>query len=270
MGTLTANSSLFPGRTLSSILNRARTENLKVGKSSTDIINRRHQNKIYAAKVEQFITELTPESIYLLGFAWADGTIRGGGNGLRFCNLEDDMLELKPVFEKTGEWKFYNMPPRERSPNPRVCAVLTSKRLHNYLFQNGYFNKSEGYCPIFSRLNEEQQALWFRGYFDGDGCWSLYKRKEGNARSFCITSELQQNWDFIVKWLTLQGIEFRINLERTQHGSCSRLSSASIQDVSLLGEILYKSYLYDKIGLSRKYRKWQEIYKDIIGDYWSG
>lgn len=54
----------------------------------------------------QFITAITPESSYLLGLLWADGYLNRTKTGfcIRLKLVEDDGLEIAPVFAKTGHW----------------------------------------------------------------------------------------------------------------------------------------------------------------------
>ena len=90
---------------------------------------------------------------------------------------------------KTGKWKFY----KKTSHNTIPCR-LTNKFIHNFLVENDYISKSTASADkILSKIPEHLKHYWWRGYFDGDGCFC----KSNRSYIFTISSNIDQNWNFI-------------------------------------------------------------------------
>ena len=58
--------------------------------------------------IEQFYNIKSPEVAWVLGFIWADGFIKGKGNGVCVQTKSDDMDKLENIFLRTGKWNRKN------------------------------------------------------------------------------------------------------------------------------------------------------------------
>jgi intein/homing endonuclease len=202
------------------------------------------------------------EAAYMLGFIWADGWIRKNKyhREVRVECLREDIEEIKPNFDKVFDWKIYY---RNR-PNRRPQARLNLVHLEfvDYLLENGYSTNRDANKAL-SIIPEDLQFLWFRGLIDGDGCW--YVNKEKQKRQFSISASYELDWSFIEDlFLSLDINSYRI-YKREHASSKSSVVEFNRKDNFLkLGNFIYRGFQEEKIGLMRKYLKWQEILNSYV------
>lgn len=187
--------------------------------------------------------QYTPEVCYLLGFLWADSYLVKNRYEIRLEIVKDDMEELIPIFATTGEWGIsYRTRPNRR---PQACAATGNLRLHKFFTSHGYLNKLDPF-DCLDKIPEDLKHLWYRGYFDGDGC--LYITKTTKHLSFA--SNYDQNWDFI---LALDST-FTINKVLKENSKSSTTRLAKKQNILNVLNYIYKDNLH--LGLRRKYNKY--------------
>lgn len=152
-------------------------------------INRKHSVN------DKYFTDInTEEKAYWLGFIWADGSISktskrcSGPNRLNVSQKTKEIEHLER-FARTIE-STANIDTREPMPNKYVSILnINSRPLCMSLEKLGYGIKSKRIHipPIPKQLIRH----FIRGYFDGDGCLSLYTQKCKkwivNRQEFSIT-----------------------------------------------------------------------------------
>ncbi len=201
----------------------------------------------------------SPESAYILGILRADGYIKP--RQVIIESIASDINELIPIFQKHCEWRVYNRDRENRKPQASLsrCDSLFSKFLKEYDYVN--FNKNN-YDKILNLVQESLHPYWFRGLFDGDGCFYINEKNKTYQMSIC--SNYEQDWSSLVTLFNKLQISFSIK-RRTQTNKSGTISSHSVirvtnkRDIIKFGNYIYGDYEINRIGLSRKYIKFKKI-----------
>ena len=123
---------------------------------------------------ENFSNIKTKEVSYVLGFLWADVYIRKPYTISSTINMKDS-LDIKRIFEKTGDWCFYNCNKFDKRTNRHYTnfTITTSNRhIVDFLIENDYDKKSiVSPNKILSKIPDDYKSYFFRGISDGDGCF---------------------------------------------------------------------------------------------------
>lgn len=234
-------------RKVESIWDRAKTLKLKINKEvlSEILTDAFSKNKKYSLNENIFLNEKTPESCYLLGLLWADGSIRNGKNSyvIRITLKAQDGESLIPIFNKTGKWSIIKCQYKCHK-NPVIAFTVSSKKIWQYLHDNGYLTKSGGSATkILKEIPDKLKQYWWRGYIDGDGYFS--------KKQLEIKSTYEQNWDF-----ALSVADFReskrtfLNKNRTKEYRYSAVSLSGRIKIASFVKFLYSENI--EIGLERK------------------
>lgn len=202
---------------------------------------------------------MSPEAAYVLGFLWADGYVPEGSNYISLCLQREDAKELLFVFHKTASSWYLNEQSSMRCGKESLQAriSISNKPLHDLLITLGYRSKS-GSEPtqVLNFVPEALRCYWWRGYFDGDGCFSLIEDKQSKRAKrvlMSFTSSLTQRWDFVVKLLTQLQVDFKMTKQESDQGNNSSIRIQSGPSVLRLARYLYQGRVF---GLSRKYQKY--------------
>jgi len=143
----------------------------------------------------------TPEISYILGILWADGCI-SKRYGVMLWLKEDDIEDIEEVFQYIGEWGIYYRQLQNRKK--QKCLSFSNKIIHEFLIENDYDKKSfVSPNKILYKIPDNLKHYFFRGYFDGDGCFFLGK----NQYQMNITSSYIQDWSFIDDIMVKLGIK---------------------------------------------------------------
>ncbi len=142
--------------------------------SSIYKINRKHTvNAQYFSQID------TPDKAYWLGFLWADGSISktaarcSGPNRLRLAQKAAEREHLQ-LFLDTIE-ASYPIVEIHHASGAIVCQVdINSRPLCMALEQHGYGLKADR--TDIPSMPKDLLRHFVRGYFDGDGCLSLYEQ----------------------------------------------------------------------------------------------
>lgn len=206
---------------------------------------------------EKFLIDMTQdENVYLMGFLWADGYI-----SKRYTiSLEINSLDfeyIRPILNKYGFTKFtarqrYKQDKKFGNMQTRFC--ISNKSLNDYMQKFGYRDKStENPSKILDIIPKDKLYLWWRGFFDGDGCFYC----NGAERVFAIWGSINQDWKSIISLLNdieIQSYRFK-QYTRNNGKHCSSCISIGIRDdIKKLGEYIYQNRM--DIGFARKYDKY--------------
>jgi len=230
-----------------------------------------------------FLTDFSLlENVYLLGRMWADGGIFRGN--INLYAKEGDLEFLFPFYKKMGIHTFYKRQRYKKDGSifgkPSWTVVFRSKLISDFLIKNDFDKKStNSYSKILNLIPKEKHYLFWRGYFDGDGC--LYF-KEGKALKLNFWSTINQDWIAHENMLAELGISFNINKHIRKNGK-QQSSTIEIRKRDLIkkfGDYIYLDMKDNKIGLSRKFNIYlhlcqylkdnQSEYKGISFDKRSG
>jgi len=201
-----------------------------------------------------FFNITMPEVAYFLGYLWADGYVSKSGYLIILTIAEADMLNVMKSFKNIGEWTF--RPQKRRKPHhqDQIMMSTSNKYLNKFLQEHDYKSKSfVSACKILSKIPEHLRHYWFRGLFDGDGCFYL-NEKTRDKEAF-VASSYEQDWSFFTSLLDNMGIvyELRKFIGKIGKGSTVRITKG--YGIKRFGDYIYKNYEIDKIGLFRKYNK---------------
>ena len=139
--------------------------------STTNTINRTHNlDEDYFSKIDN------EEKAYWLGFLWADGSINKTAKRAAAANR---LTLAQKHAEKSHLQKFLDALHADYSIKTRkstnICAVdINSRQLCDDLMQLGYGTK-ENRTKI-PKIPALLMPHFIRGYFDGDGCLSIYEQ----------------------------------------------------------------------------------------------
>jgi hypothetical protein len=206
----------------------------------------------------------TKESAYLLGILWADGYLNCTSQHytIRLEIVARDAIKILPIFAESGNWLTQV---RTRKNRKKQMRISTSQQpLYEFLKECDYENKSTvAPSNILSRIPKSLHNYWWRGYFDGDGCF--YFNKKNKCRQLSIAGSFTQDWTECEILMQSLGIKYTIT-RRKQHRKGKTHFSSTIRitnkvDIIKFGEYLYGE-TYDNIGLARKYKKYTLIRHD--------
>lgn len=220
----------------------------------------KESNKKKRVNFELFNNKITEESAYILGLLWADGHIRKDKKLTTINCIKEDIEDIIPVFNMTGEWNI-SKPIYKTFNGKKVKTQLrlstTTWGLFEILDYYGYTNKSYGTPEIvLNAIPKELRKYWFRGYLDGDGCIKLGKKY---GVEVVFVGPYNQDWGFMRDLCLELSINHSIYNRLVKKGGYSHFRINKKLDVKRVCDFLYEGYYIDGIGLNRKYNKYCEV-----------
>lgn len=198
----------------------------------------------YLIKTEQFIysNQMTPESVYLLGLLWADGTLAKNTTAITITCIKTDLSQINNVMLTTGNWAiYYRTPPKGKE---QQTFYVNDKLLYSFLLENDYIGKSFNSAnKILHKIPENLRNYWWRGFFDGDGCIHL---SEHGSQLF-LTSGLNQDWSFF-DFLPIK-LDWKHIKKETNKGSYSRMLIQNKKSILAFYNYIYSGVIF---GFERK------------------
>lgn len=225
--------------------------------TTNHISNRRIRHDIFS-KIE---TEL---QAYLLGFYAADGNINEKRKTFR-VHLQKQDSELVYLYKdvispdartfSVSQYKTTGRNGKEINAHESFGVDITSAKLCNDLVNLGIgYNKSYGDLHI-PKMSEELIRHFIRGYFDGDGCITIWLSKEKGKSDrvrgkFDICAKSASILNEFIKFFANHDI--KINLNYLKRDDMYRMSTSSKKELEKIYNILYKD---SNFYLSRKFNK---------------
>ena len=175
----------------------------------------------------------TEEKAYMLGYLMADGSI-GEYNNQKilqiYLNQKDEDMLVKFLDILKSDY-----PIRRRTINSfgiisnQCYFYITSEQIYKDLKELNMLNKSQ--MPLISK---ELEKHFIRGYFDGDGCFSVYSRKDAE---FNIMAEKEMLNSFIEIFKN-NGIQFTDSKHRKN--KMFKIRKSGKQEIQKIYNYLYK------------------------------
>ena len=198
------------------------------------------------------------ENIYLMGLMWADGYV-GKRYDIRLELKSPDFEYVRPLLQKYG---FSSFPERQRYKNDKKFGntqtqfCISNVTLNNHLQNLGYRTKSiASPTKVLSTIPKNKHYLWWRGFFDGDGCFYC----NGATHTFAIWGSIDQDWSELKSLLNDLNIK-SVRHEEYRRKNGTHLSSCiavGVQDdIKTIGKYIYQNRM--DIGFRRKYDKYIE------------
>jgi len=204
-----------------------------------------------------------PFVVYFWGFFWADGHLGKVNHNATLTIAKYDFDAISDRFKKTfPNWSIKQRLPKNPKHKVQITAVTTNYHLHSFLESFDYKIKSGASAhKILNAIPENLRHYWWRGYFDGDGCFCFYPQRSVGVYAK-ITSCLLQDWSF-KDFLKKISIECSILYHRVKNkensGSSNLLISGRISVIKFMEYILQG----ESFGLSRKHDKYKKYIEYI-------
>lgn len=206
------------------------------------------------------LTDLTrPDTCYLLGLIWGDGTLTVSGFALTMAT--EDLKEVDWILKELGPIASHIVRPKKEHYKEATSYSVACKELLEWMTDRGYKTKSYGTpSRLLNEMPADNRHHFFRGYFDADGHWGLGKQGKG---SFCsrwtVTGDYLQDWTEVENLLKSLGLQYRIQKGVVKMGRHSSIRMSDSRSIIRLGEYVYQGGGSQGISLSRKYLMYQAI-----------
>jgi intein-encoded DNA endonuclease-like protein len=142
-----------------------------------------------------FINIKEPFAAYFLGFLWADGCIAKETYNIKLKIVNEDFVDIQEQILSTGKtWRLR----LENDGNPKhkeqAILEINNKTFWEFLVNNDYLIKSgASACKILDKIPESLHFYWWRGFFDGDGGFTI----KSFTKRISLTSVNYQDWTFL-------------------------------------------------------------------------
>lgn len=215
--------------------------------------------------MKDFIDLQDKNTVYFLGRYWADGSSKRPS----FECKAEDFTHLNDWFLSFG-FKIYR---RQRIKNGKPFgSIQNTVRFGKCAFNKDFlqlyeFNNKSSVSPhkLLKNINKKLHYIFWLGFLDGDGCIYAGKQK----KEICFWGAFEQNWDSLLNVLGDLSIKYTKRLYVRKDGvhKSSCIAFYNSEDIINFCNYIYQSYKIDKIGLERKWLKFESIKSKNIGFY---
>ena len=149
-------------------------------------------NRKYSVNAEYFSDINTQEKAYWLGFIWADGSIGktaprcSGPNRFTLAQVETEANHLQAFIEAIECSYTPVLKDLDRPLGKRTLALDVNSRPFCMALENLGYGTKEHRTDI-PPMPRELLHHFIRGYFDGDGCLSIYKQNDTRRQEWSLT-----------------------------------------------------------------------------------
>lgn len=214
--------------------------------------------KKYSCNEDVFKDIDMPEKAYWLGFIMADGNIDKRCYTLRILLQHRDnkhLIEFKQFINTDAPIKEYWKTTRFGRCHVAEIEIYRRKIIEDLRKYNVIPNKT--LKLKFPNIPKEYYPDFIRGYFDGDGCFSLGRHKvQRNQLTFDISSGTKSFLEKIQRILISELKLFKTKIARRKGANCYRLSYTGNRQVPKICNFLLQN---SNVKLGRKYRVLMEI-----------
>jgi len=126
------------------------------------------------------------EKAYCLGFLFADGCNSGRRLEVSLAKQDRDILEIISGWLLCGHVNVKEYKSKKKNTQNRVAIYVVSKKLCADLEKLGCVPRKT-FVLKFPEIPQCLHHHFIRGYFDGDGSLTFYKRKQRKSRAACFS-----------------------------------------------------------------------------------
>lgn len=206
--------------------------------------------------------------VYVLGLIFADGAVEDVRKSSRTCYIQVASKD-KPLLEQVRKAlsSDHTINTRKAKVNDffgkkYLCSEIFNLRIGNKLMYQDLIDK--GLIPRKSLIMKlpyvprEYFDYFLRGYFDGDGCISIYRKPGGKAKIVQVVF-VSGSYDFLDKLSKKIQNELGISRRKIYNNTRSFKISYKKHDSLRILHYMYKN-LSSAPYLERKYKKFKSIY----------
>lgn len=196
-----------------------------------------------------------PEVAYLLGYWWADASVRGQKNQFMFTIQEEDALEIRDMMLSLGNFSIYKVKKVNENHKNLLTFWICSRSLYEFLMENGYYTKSQDSpTKILNTIPKHLHHYFWLGFLDGDG--SIHCDIDSKIT---FGGSFSQNWSDLQSLCLELDIEYSLIRRIMKHGKGSVVEMHNYQSILKFLNYLYKDRNKNNIGLKRKHSKYLKI-----------
>lgn len=211
-------------------------------------------NRRYTIDENYFDVIDTPEKAYVLGFLFADGYNNNINNSIVLSLNQSDYQILEDIKELCHSNKplyFYEAVHRDGVMRYYANMTLCSKHMCDSLNDKGMVPNKSLVLDFPKGVPDEYMSHFYRGYFDGDGCFHHYSNPRYNNRNLVqLTSSAifcEKSKEYLNHKL---GVHFYITDAKHWSSNTKNLRISSHDDVKTFLDWIYQDA---SIKLQRKY-----------------
>ena len=205
---------------------------------------------------EKFFTVWSHQMVYVLGYLYADGSMEDAsylrGKYVRVSSTDKDTILM---IKKLLESKHTIVESNPRKGKKQYLLRIGNTALYDSLTKIGlYPNKS--LTISMPHVPDEFFSDFVRGYFDGDGCVSLYRTKGVhnqeiiNKLTIIFTSG---SFDFLQQLCNTLHTRLNLRQQKVYRGDRSFQLRFATEDSVKLFEFLFARCIQDQYYLQRKF-----------------
>lgn len=203
--------------------------------------------------MEQFYNITDYRIAYILGFIWADGHVSKTKNLIIISTQSRDGKDIQQAVVGIIPFHIYIA-----SRNKQSIFSIGDLSLHTFLVEHDYINKSTlSPTKILSKIPQHLKHYFFRGYFDGDGCFT-------NKTNRCIsfTGHYEQDWTDVENFIKSLEITPQI-IRRNDDKRGYKSSFIYVYGKDKCKKILEDLYKGEQVGLTRKSNLFHEFITNL-------
>lgn len=205
----------------------------------------------------------TPNKAYILGFLYADGNVSKNKYVMQISLQEEDKHILEEFkIELNSNRPLYFRKSKNKNQKNIYNLMVNNEHMYNSLIDKGVVPQKTLIIKFPDFLDEKLISHFIRGYFDGDGCFCLSKRKDRPNTYRSIFTLIGTN-DFCQKVKEI--IESKLGVH-CSIGYCHQKYDSPIRCLSIGGKknckkVLDWIYQDAEMFLTRKMNKYLEFNK---------
>jgi hypothetical protein len=190
---------------------------------------------------------------YLLGLLWADGYILTNKSGIGISMIRNDINDLLDVIPpKPIKFSCYFRQRKGKQPSKTV--VINDKILVEMLNRKFSYDTKSNKFFDYNSIDERFYGDFLRGYLDGDGHIGKTKVSFSACYNYDWTNMIN-----LLKLLNIEEYKIRLYISKKGHKSSTFIVNRKANSKKLL-DFIYSDFIYNKIGLSRKFNAWVKNY----------
>lgn len=238
-------------------------------KTMSQLLNKFNINfnpKLTRTKNENIFSEETETSFYLAGFIAADGNISNFKKNYHLHiglseNDEEHLINIQKLFNSNSNIRTYknNSYINKRNIKSTIKAfTICSKQIFNDLIKNFNITPNKSLTLKFPKhlINHSMIHHFIRGYFDGDGSWTIRNPNQINKQSkINIGFDITGTENFINNIQNILNANIALPPNKiSMNKNIYRLRYSGNKLSSLIGDWMYNNAT---IYLNRKYERYK-------------